>query len=78
MLKEDSHDVSLQLSPPADHREQELVILQTEFISRNSLNVKSVKHIKKLGNILKIVWLECTLSHKRHLSVLSVLGLVHT
>ena len=33
VLKKDSHDVSHQLSPSADQRDQELVTLHTEFLS---------------------------------------------
>ena len=70
MLKEYSHDVSLQLSPPADHREQELVTLHTELISCKikDISVKNVEHIMTFGNLLNDRWFE----------FLSVLGLVHT
>ena len=78
VLNEDSHDVSLQLSPPADHREQELVTLHPEFLSSKTLSVKSVEHIMKLENLFNNIWWKCTLRHKRHLSVLTLLGLVHT
>ena len=50
----------------------------TEFLSCKTLSVKSVEHILMLGNLLNNIWWKCTLSHKRHLSVLTVLGLVNT
>ena len=78
MLNEDSHDVSIQLSPPVDQTEQELVTLHIEFLSCKTLSVKSVEHIMKLGNVFNYIWWKCILSRKRHLSGLIVLYLVHT